>query len=52
MPTNYERAFEERPEVLAAWVELNGATRLTPSFPQLLAPPRRNCPQPRGIKPC
>jgi uncharacterized peroxidase-related enzyme len=23
MPTNYERAFEERPEVLAAWGELN-----------------------------
>ena len=25
--TNYERAFAERPEVLAAWVELNGAIK-------------------------
>jgi alkylhydroperoxidase family enzyme len=23
VPTNYERAFEERPEALAAWVQLN-----------------------------
>lgn len=27
MPTNYERAFAERPEVLAAWRELNGAIK-------------------------
>jgi uncharacterized peroxidase-related enzyme len=27
MTTNYERAFAERPEVLAAWVELNGAIK-------------------------
>jgi alkylhydroperoxidase family enzyme len=27
MPTNYERAFAERPEVLGAWVELNGAIK-------------------------
>jgi alkylhydroperoxidase family enzyme len=27
MPTNYERAFTERPEVLAAWGELNGAIK-------------------------
>ena len=27
MPTNYERAFEERPEVLAAWGKLNGAIK-------------------------
>ena len=27
MPTNYERAFAERPEVLAAWVQLNGAIK-------------------------
>ena len=27
MPTNYERAFEQRPEVLAAWAELNGAIK-------------------------
>jgi uncharacterized peroxidase-related enzyme len=27
MPTNYERAFAERPEVLAAWVELNSAIK-------------------------
>jgi uncharacterized peroxidase-related enzyme len=27
MPTNYERQFIERPEVLAAWVELNGAIK-------------------------
>jgi len=27
MATNYERAFEERPEVLAAWTELNGAIK-------------------------
>ena len=27
MPTNYERAFAERPEVLAAWVELNTAIK-------------------------
>jgi alkylhydroperoxidase family enzyme len=27
MPTNYERAFAERPEVLAAWGELNGAIK-------------------------
>jgi len=25
--TNFERAFEERPEVLAAWVQLNGAIK-------------------------
>jgi len=25
--TNYERAFAERPEVYAAWVELNGAVK-------------------------
>ncbi len=23
MPTNYERAFEQRPEVYATWVQLN-----------------------------
>ena len=27
MPTNYERAFEERPDVLAAWVGLNSAIK-------------------------
>jgi len=27
MPTNFERAFEERPEVLAAWQGLNGAIK-------------------------
>src|SRR5580765_480484 len=27
MPTNSERAFAERPEVLAAWVGLNGAIK-------------------------
>jgi uncharacterized peroxidase-related enzyme len=27
MATNYERAFEARPEVYAAWVELNGAIK-------------------------
>src|SRR2546423_11707045 len=27
MPTNYERAFDERPEVYAAWGELNGAIK-------------------------
>jgi uncharacterized peroxidase-related enzyme len=27
MPTNYERAFEQRPEVLSAWAELNGAIK-------------------------
>ena len=27
MPTNYERAFAERPDVLAAWVQLNGAVK-------------------------
>jgi uncharacterized peroxidase-related enzyme len=27
MTTNYERAFAERPEVLAAWVELNNAIK-------------------------
>ena len=27
MPRNYERAFEERPEVLAAWQRLNGAIK-------------------------
>ena len=27
MATNYERAFAERPEVLAAWVELNTAIK-------------------------
>jgi|SRR5581483_832201 len=27
MATNYERAFAERPDVLAAWVELNGAIK-------------------------
>ena len=27
MPTNYERAFAERPEVYAAWVELNSAVK-------------------------
>jgi uncharacterized peroxidase-related enzyme len=27
MPTNYERAFEPRPEVFAAWVELNTAIK-------------------------
>jgi hypothetical protein len=25
MPTNYERAFELRPDVYAAWVQLNTA---------------------------
>ena len=27
MPTNYERAFAERPEVYAAWAGLNGAIK-------------------------
>ena len=27
MPTNYERAFEARPEVYAAWAQLNGAIK-------------------------
>jgi uncharacterized peroxidase-related enzyme len=27
MTTNYERAFAERPEVYAAWVQLNGAIK-------------------------
>ena len=27
MPTNFERAFAERPEVYAAWVQLNGAVK-------------------------
>jgi alkylhydroperoxidase family enzyme len=27
MPTNMERAFERRPEVLAAWYQLNGAIK-------------------------
>jgi uncharacterized peroxidase-related enzyme len=27
MPTNYERAYSERPKVLAAWGELNGAIK-------------------------
>jgi alkylhydroperoxidase family enzyme len=27
MPTNYERVFSQRPEVLAAWGELNGAIK-------------------------
>ena len=27
MPTNYERAFAERPEVFAAWVQLNTAVK-------------------------
>ncbi|HEV7134436.1 MAG TPA: hypothetical protein VGN27_11970 [Gaiellaceae bacterium] len=27
MPTNYERAFAERPDVLKAWGELNGAIK-------------------------
>src|SRR5438477_12254370 len=27
MATNYERAFEPRPEVLAAWQQLNGAIK-------------------------
>ena len=27
MPTNYERAFEPRPEVYAAWVQLNTAIK-------------------------
>ena len=27
MPTNYEQAFTERPEVLAAWGQLNGAIK-------------------------
>ena len=27
MPTNYELAFAERPEVLAAWQQLNGAIK-------------------------
>jgi uncharacterized peroxidase-related enzyme len=27
MTTNYERAFAERPEILAAWVELNNAIK-------------------------
>jgi alkylhydroperoxidase family enzyme len=27
MSTNFERAFEERPEVFAAWQQLNGAIR-------------------------
>jgi len=27
MPTNFERAFEERPEVYAAWAQLNGSIK-------------------------
>ena len=27
MPTNYERAFDNRPDVLAAWQQLNGAIK-------------------------
>lgn len=27
MPTNFQRAFEERPEVYAAWQQLNGAIK-------------------------
>src|SRR5438067_13204329 len=27
VPTNFERAFAERPEALAAWVQLNGAIK-------------------------
>ncbi len=27
MPTNYERAFEKRPEVYAAWARLNGSIK-------------------------
>ena len=27
MPTNFERAFAARPEVYAAWAELNGAIK-------------------------
>ena len=27
MPTNFERAFAERPDVYAAWVQLNGAVK-------------------------
>ena len=27
MTTNYERAFTERPEVYAAWVQLNGSIK-------------------------
>src|SRR6516162_11863777 len=27
MATNYERAFEQRPEVYAAWQQLNGAIK-------------------------
>jgi uncharacterized peroxidase-related enzyme len=27
MPTNYERAFAERPEVMAAWQQLNGSIK-------------------------
>ena len=27
MPTNYERAFEARPEVYAAWAQLNGSIK-------------------------
>jgi uncharacterized peroxidase-related enzyme len=27
VPKNYERAFAERPEILAAWVQLNGAIK-------------------------
>ncbi|HXQ85658.1 MAG TPA: carboxymuconolactone decarboxylase family protein, partial [Gaiella sp.] len=27
MPTNFEVAFAERPDVYAAWVELNGAIK-------------------------
>lgn len=27
MPTNYERAFAERPDVLAAWVKLNSTVK-------------------------
>jgi alkylhydroperoxidase family enzyme len=27
MPTNYERAFHNRPDVYAAWAQLNGAIR-------------------------
>jgi len=30
--TNYERAFEERPEVYAAWVELNTAIKANMDF--------------------
>src|SRR5262245_3545817 len=27
VPTNYERAYAQRPEVLAAWMQLNGAIK-------------------------